>query len=104
MRILGWVITGFAISLGAPFWFDLLNKIMVVRSTVKPHQKSPEESSEDRQNEREPVRVAAVVGVPSSATPSVPPATHSAGGAWVNPGRDYQPQEWASGHPESGIL
>ena len=41
MRILGWLITGFAISLGAPFWFDLLNKMMVVRSTVKPHEKSP---------------------------------------------------------------
>jgi hypothetical protein len=35
--------------LGAPFWFDLLNKVMVVRSTVKPHEKSPEESSDDRQ-------------------------------------------------------
>ena len=34
--------------LGAPFWFDLLNKVMVIRSTVKPHEKSPEESSEDR--------------------------------------------------------
>jgi hypothetical protein len=35
--------------MGAPFWFDLLNKIMVVRSTVKPKEKSPEEASEDRQ-------------------------------------------------------
>jgi len=35
--------------LGAPFWFDLLNKMMVIRSTVKPHEKSPEEASEDRQ-------------------------------------------------------
>jgi hypothetical protein len=45
----GWLLTALAASLGAPFWFDLLNKIMVIRSTVKPHQKSPEESSEDRQ-------------------------------------------------------
>lgn len=28
---LGWLITAFAISLGAPFWFDLLKKIMSVR-------------------------------------------------------------------------
>ncbi len=41
----GWLITALAISLGAPFWFDLLNKIMVVRSTVKPQEKSPEETS-----------------------------------------------------------
>jgi hypothetical protein len=45
----GWLLTALAISFGAPFWFDLLNKIMIVRSTVKPHEKSPEEASEDRQ-------------------------------------------------------
>ena len=37
---LGWLITGLAISMGAPFWFDLLNKIIVVRSTVKPQEKA----------------------------------------------------------------
>jgi hypothetical protein len=46
---LGWLITAIAASLGAPFWFDVLNRIMVIRSTVKPHEKSPEEASEDRQ-------------------------------------------------------
>ena len=45
----GWLVTAFAITFGAPFWFDLLNKLMVIRSTVKPHEKSPEEASEDRQ-------------------------------------------------------
>ncbi|MGI8958843.1 MAG: hypothetical protein ACR2IV_03580 [Bryobacteraceae bacterium] len=44
---LGWLITGLAISLGSPFWFDLLNKIIVVRSTVKPQEKSPIEASKD---------------------------------------------------------
>jgi cell division septation protein DedD len=42
---LGWLLTALAVSLGAPFWFDLLNKIIVVRSTVKPHEKSPEEKT-----------------------------------------------------------
>jgi hypothetical protein len=46
---LGWILTAIAASLGAPFWFDILNKVMVIRSTVKPHEKSPEESSDDRQ-------------------------------------------------------
>ena len=32
--ILGWLITTLAISLGAPFWFDLLNKLMKVRNSV----------------------------------------------------------------------
>ncbi|MEB2774211.1 hypothetical protein SYJ56_02775 [Algoriphagus sp. D3-2-R+10] len=33
--LFGWLITAFAISLGAPFWFDLLNKMMQVRNSVK---------------------------------------------------------------------
>jgi hypothetical protein len=49
MPLLGWLLTAAAISLGAPFWFDLLNKFMVIRATVKPHEKSLEEGSEDRQ-------------------------------------------------------
>jgi hypothetical protein len=48
-HILGWLVTALATTMGAPFWFDLLNKMMVIRSTVKPHEKSPEEASEDRQ-------------------------------------------------------
>ncbi|RDC62666.1 hypothetical protein [Adhaeribacter pallidiroseus] len=48
-KVAGWLITGLAVSLGAPFWFDLLNKMMVIRSTVKPREKSREEASEDRQ-------------------------------------------------------
>jgi hypothetical protein len=48
-HLLGWILTAFALSFGAPFWFDTLNKIMVIRSTVKPREKSQEEASEDRQ-------------------------------------------------------
>ncbi len=44
-KIGGLLFTVFAISLGAPFWFDVLNRIMVIRSTVKPEEKSPEEKS-----------------------------------------------------------
>ncbi len=43
----GWIITALALSLGAPFWFDLLNKFMVVRSTIKPSEKSRTEASKD---------------------------------------------------------
>jgi hypothetical protein len=46
--VLGWILTAIAISLGAPFWFDILNKIMVVRSTVKPREKSQDEGSKDK--------------------------------------------------------
>lgn len=30
-QFFGWIITAFAISLGAPFWFDMLNKVMKIR-------------------------------------------------------------------------
>jgi len=40
LRLIGWLITALAVSVGAPFWFDMLNKIMVVRSTIKPGEKS----------------------------------------------------------------
>lgn len=40
-RIIGWLLTVLAISLGAPFWFDLLNKIMNIRFAGK----SPVEGS-----------------------------------------------------------
>jgi hypothetical protein len=41
MKVIGLLITALAISLGAPFWFDVLNKFMIARSSVKPHEKSP---------------------------------------------------------------
>ena len=47
-KIAGIFFTAFALSLGAPFWFDLLNRFMVVRSTVKPEEKSPVEPSKDQ--------------------------------------------------------
>ncbi|MEP6707349.1 MAG: hypothetical protein ABJC05_07505, partial [Pyrinomonadaceae bacterium] len=38
-RLLGWLLTVLALSLGAPFWFDMLNKFMNIRSSGK----SPDE-------------------------------------------------------------
>lgn len=46
-HIFGWLLTALAISLGAPFWFDILNKVIVIRSTVKPKEKSQEDQSKD---------------------------------------------------------
>jgi hypothetical protein len=39
-HLLGWLITVLAISLGAPFWFDTLNRITAIRSAGRP----PEEA------------------------------------------------------------
>jgi hypothetical protein len=37
----GWLLTAIAISVGAPFWFDVLNKFIVVRSAIKPASNAP---------------------------------------------------------------
>ncbi len=47
LLLAGFLIVGFAATLGAPFWFDILGKFMVIRSTVKPTEKSPDERSKD---------------------------------------------------------
>jgi hypothetical protein len=39
----GWLLTALAISLGAPFWFDILNKVISIRSAGK----APEERQKD---------------------------------------------------------
>jgi hypothetical protein len=72
----GWLLTAFAISLGAPFWFDVLNKFILIRSTVKPREKSPEEGSQDR---------------------PAPPAPQSVRAR-------FQGHEWAQGNPQEGII
>lgn len=53
--LLGWLITAFAATMGAPFWFDMLNKVMVVRSTIKPNEKSSEGTPRDSQAAAAPV-------------------------------------------------
>lgn len=37
VKAIGWLLTGLAISMGASFWFDVLNKFINVRYTGKPH-------------------------------------------------------------------
>ena len=39
LKVAGCFLTACAVSLGAPFWFDMLNKIMTARSTIKPQEK-----------------------------------------------------------------
>ncbi len=44
--VLGWLITAFAVSLGAPFWFDLLNKFINVRASGKAPEEEPKSPKE----------------------------------------------------------
>ncbi|MDQ2821823.1 MAG: hypothetical protein M3Y65_15750, partial [Pseudomonadota bacterium] len=38
---LGWILTALAASLGAPFWFDMLNRVVAIRATGKPPGEAP---------------------------------------------------------------
>lgn len=76
----GWLLTAFAISLGAPFWFDVLKRIMVIRSTVKPKEKTPEEIARDQ-----PAPLPTVPAAPASAAP-------------------LHAHEWAHGDPKEGVI
>lgn len=91
----GWLITAFAISFGAPFWFDTLGKLIAIRSTVKPKEAPAEaampapplpqpgaERQEPRTGSRESQSPGSTRGSGSTAT------SH----------------EWSSGRPDGGIL
>jgi len=67
LKLLGLILTGLAVSLGAPFWFDLLNKFMVVRSTIKPREKSEETPSKDKQKAETPAPAGPDAPTPAAA-------------------------------------
>ena len=98
VSILGWLLTAFAISFGAPFWFDLLNKLMVLRSTVKPQDKVVKGNSETPQSQEN--KPASLQGTESAAVSSTSAAVlasmdHST----------FQSNEWSSGDdPQGGAI
>lgn len=61
LRLLGWLLSIAAISLGAPFWFDLLSKIMNVRNAGQKPKKSNGQSNGDNQPDRAAGLLAQVV-------------------------------------------
>ncbi len=110
MRVFGWLLTALAISLGAPFWFDILSKIMSVRGSPKPEATPADPSSTG--TARTSVTVVTpgttAAGLPGATAGSLPGATAGAplmitsGG--TPPGDDYREHQWSSGHPKSGVI
>lgn len=45
----GWLLTALAASLGAPFWFDMLNKVISIRSAGKAPEEKPKNPKEVQQ-------------------------------------------------------
>jgi len=111
VALLGYVLTALAVTLGAPFWFDVLNKFMVIRSTVKPHEKSPEEGSEDRQKDGKASAPLATSTAPQTTptsnrqpAPSAAAATVGAAGATSAMEAEYVPHQWATAEPDAGVI
>lgn len=100
--ILGWLITAFAATLGAPFWFDVLNKVMVIRSTVKPHEKSKEEASKDNQKPRPTPGAAGGEPAPPQGDQAAKPAAGEGAGAGAGAGTNAQPQGGGGGGGGAG--
>ena len=108
-QVAGLLLTAFAVTLGAPFWFDVLNKIMVIRSTVKPREKSPDEGSEDRRGAPPQAQLAgfgaplavAAVGAPAAQPPAAaaPPPDIPRPSALP-----FERHEWATGAADEGVL
>ena len=63
-HLLGWFLTALAATLGAPFWFDLLNRFMNIRNAGK----APEEAPKDPKKVPRPV----VPGAQFEAAEAVP--------------------------------
>lgn len=102
---LGWLLTAVAITLGAPFWFDLLNKFMVVRSTVKPNEKSGVESSKDPQKRESRGPVGSTAAAPGGAI--FAGGAGSLGALATSPGFEdlsFEPHGWKDGDSEAGDL
>lgn len=86
LSLLGWSITAFAVTFGAPFWFDMLNKIILVRSALKPGGQSQPTEQEKPQS--------VTVLVPQTASASSKGETPSS----------FQSHEWEKGNPQEGLL
>jgi hypothetical protein len=56
-KTVGLLITAFAISLGAPFWFDLLNKIVNLRIAGEKPKRTWETTEEERQEHQVSIKV-----------------------------------------------
>jgi hypothetical protein len=73
------------VTLGAPFWFDLLNKFMSLRTALKP---TPDDEKKG-----------AAAKTPGSSGPPPPPPPPPPA-----PAADFVPHEWAGADPQEGVL
>ena len=109
LALFGWLLTAAAVTLGAPFWFDTLNKFISVRSTIKPNAPPPPPPSAPSSTDAVvPARQFAVavntrqVGDGDVVTAGVAITPQPVADASI--ADDYTPHEWRDSNHEEGIL
>ena len=70
-KLLGWFVTAAAVSLGAPFWYDVFNKMLNIRKSIAPLPPPP------ASNTPVPAPPAAVVNTPAQPPKENPPKEDS---------------------------
>lgn len=66
-HLLGWIVSIFAVSLGAPFWFDMLNRVISIRSAGRAPEEKPK-SPETVPAPREPGNIPVATGTSGTST------------------------------------
>jgi hypothetical protein len=72
-RIIGWLLTAIAISLGAPFWFDMLNKLVNLRTSTQPKATTGTAEKKDSDEGGGGTVTLSVQAVPAPTPPAQPP-------------------------------
>lgn len=97
--VAGWLISALAVMLGAPFWFDMLNKFMVVRSTIKPKEKTPQESVEEPPATPATVASFAISALEAQAPPALElPAPDDLAPTVSRRAASFKPNQWRPGY------
>jgi hypothetical protein len=68
-HLLGWIVSIFAVSLGAPFWFDMLNRVISIRSAGRAPEEKPK-SPETVPAPREPGNIPVTTGPSGTSVPA----------------------------------
>lgn len=68
-HLIGWIISIFAVSLGAPFWFDMLNRVISIRSAGRAPEEKPK-SPETVPSPREPGNIPVTTGPSGTSVPA----------------------------------
>jgi hypothetical protein len=105
LALFGYLLTALAVTLGAPFWFDLLNKVITLRSTVKPRDKSQVESKDAQASGSSTTTIVSDNRVKSARmSPGADMMTAAAALAVAGAAAGGEPREWAAGDPDEGII